>query len=243
MSTNVGANVFADASAILPIDWLAESPAIVDQGSCGTCWAFATSAGIEIQNQITNPSSSPLKFSEQLIVDCNPWRWGCSGGTTSVVVKNWMAPSQVKVALASVYPYVARRNKCNTTITRQQYVPTAQIDYLYSSTNGTSAAYSAALQTGPVVVRVRADTSYWQGYKSGVLNNTACFGTGSWNHAVVIVGQGVDGASSLPYWLVRNSWGSSWGENGYIKLAITESGYGVCGQQYHGWSITMKDLP
>lgn len=140
-----------------------------------------------------------------------------------------MAPKLVKVALASAYPYKATRGTCNTRVKRQPYYPISQTNYFYSATLGTSAAYIAGLAKGPVVVRVRADTSVWQGYSSGVLNNPACYGdSGIWNHAVVIVGTG--NQDGLAYWLIRNSWGQYWGEAGYIKVAITESGYGICGQ-------------
>lgn len=180
-----------------------------------------------------------LKFSEQLIVDCNPWRYGCNGGATSAIVESWMAPSAVRVALASAYPYTATRGRCNTKITRQVYYPTQQVNYMYASTLGASASYIAGLQTGPVVVRVRADTGIWQGYTSGVINNPGCFADSNiWNHAVVIVGTGVQ--DGLSYWLIRNSWGTSWGESGYVKVAITESGYGICGQMVQGWNIRMR---
>jgi C1A family cysteine protease len=60
------------------------------------------------------------------------------------------------------------------------------------------------------------------------------------NHAVVIVGHSIDVNFNLAYWLVRNSWGTGWGEGGYIKIAITESGYGICGDATQGWNIAMK---
>jgi C1A family cysteine protease len=62
------------------------------------------------------------------------------------------------------------------------------------------------------------------------------------NHAVVIVGEGVDATSSLPYWLIRNSWGTNWGEAGYMRLAITDSGYGICGDAIQGWNVAMKQF-
>ena len=60
------------------------------------------------------------------------------------------------------------------------------------------------------------------------------------NHAVVIVGRGFDAASKRDYWLVRNSWGTGWGEKGYIKIAITKIGFGTCGEAIQGWNIAMK---
>ena len=86
----------------------------------------------------------------------------------------------------------------------------------------------AALAKQPLSVLVEADTSPFQQYKSGVLDSTAC-GT-SLDHAVLAVGYGTDSATGLDYWLVKNSWNTWWGENGYIRLAITD-GEGICGVQ------------
>ena len=84
----------------------------------------------------------------------------------------------------------------------------------------------AALQQQPLSVSIEADKLVFQLYKSGVFNNTNC-GT-SLDHAVLVVGNGVENGEE--YWLVKNSWASSWGENGYIKMAIVP-GDGICGVQ------------
>lgn len=87
-------------------------------------------------------------------------------------------------------------------------------------------AHIAALENGPISVAVEADSSVFQFYKSGILSSTAC-GT-NLNHAVNIIGYGSD--SGTLYWLVRNSWGTSWGEAGYFRvLRDTTSGPGICG--------------
>ena len=85
----------------------------------------------------------------------------------------------------------------------------------------------AALAKQPLAVSIEADTRVFQSYSSGVLNNTAC-GT-NLDHAVLTVGWGTD-ASAGDYWLVKNSWGTTWGEKGYIRLAIV-NGAGICGVQ------------
>ena len=84
----------------------------------------------------------------------------------------------------------------------------------------------AALNTQPLAVSIEADKSVFGNYKSGVLNSSKC-GT-SLDHAVLTVGWGTE--SGQDYWLVKNSWGKTWGEAGYIKLAIV-SGKGICGVQ------------
>jgi len=89
----------------------------------------------------------------------------------------------------------------------------------------------AAVNYGPVSVAIEADKLYFQLYSGGVMTGTQC-GT-TLDHGVVVVGSGTDAATNTAYWLVRNSWGSSWGENGYFRLAqeTSSSGAGVCGVQ------------
>lgn len=156
-----------------------------------------------------------------------------------------MAPKAIRVALSSAYPYLATRRTCNTSVTRQPFYPLSQINYLYNDVGnlGNPQVYKDAILKGPIVVRVRADTSQWQNYSSGVLNDPGCYGnSGKWNHAVVIVGVGYDAVANLDYFLIRNSWGKTWGEAGYIRIAMTASGYGICGQHVQGWNITMKTI-
>ena len=86
----------------------------------------------------------------------------------------------------------------------------------------------AALAQQPLAVLVEADTRVFQSYTSGVLDSTAC-GT-SLDHAVLAVGYGTDSDSGLDYWLVKNSWATTWGDNGFIKLARVD-GDGICGVQ------------
>jgi len=82
-----------------------------------------------------------------------------------------------------------------------------------------------AVARQPVAISIDAGHAVFHNYTGGVLDSTAC-GIAT-NHAVSIVGYGTDADSGLEYWLVRNSWGSSWGVDGFIKIAITE-GDGIC---------------
>ena len=86
----------------------------------------------------------------------------------------------------------------------------------------------AALATQPLAVSIEADRSVFQYYTGGVLDSTRC-GT-SLDHAVLVTGWGHDSASGLDYWEVKNSWNTTWGDQGYIKLAIVD-GKGICGVQ------------
>jgi C1A family cysteine protease len=90
----------------------------------------------------------------------------------------------------------------------------------------------AAVQKGPVAVSIEADTSVFQSYSSGILDSTAC---GTYlDHAVLVTGYGVENGKE--FWMVKNSWNTTWGDNGYIKLAIVD-GNGICGVQMEPLSI------
>jgi len=93
----------------------------------------------------------------------------------------------------------------------------------------------AALATQPLAVSIEADKSVFQGYQSGVLDSTKC--GHRLDHAVLAVGWGTDEASGLDYWLVKNSWATTWGDQGYIKLAIVD-GAGICGVQKEPETVT-----
>jgi len=89
-------------------------------------------------------------------------------------------------------------------------------------------ALSTALQTGPVSIAVDANTLAWQFYSGGIVHR----GCGTeLDHGVLLVGQGTEGETD--YWIIKNSWGASWGENGYIRVMreMEKSGPGVCGEQ------------
>lgn len=91
-----------------------------------------------------------------------------------------------------------------------------------------ASALKASIEHQPTSVSVQADKTVFHSYTSGIISGTEC-GT-SLDHAVVAVGYGVE--NGMEYYIVRNSWGSSWGEEGYVRLAI-EDGDGVCGVQIH----------
>lgn len=91
-----------------------------------------------------------------------------------------------------------------------------------------------------MLTQISASSPYFYGYSSGILNNQCCFESKTLNHTVLTVGWGVEGGKS--YWIMRNSWGDGWGEAGYIRITATNTGYGICGNQFENWALTMTNL-
>lgn len=125
--------------------------------------------------------------------------------------------------LESAYPYKGVDGTCKASKTKAKtFVKSYNNVKAYSADQ-----LKAAIAQGPVSVTIEADRSVFQMYTGGVLNTAAC-GT-SLDHAVAAVGYGVE--NGVEYYLVRNSWGTSWGVDGYIKIATQSSGSGICGIQ------------
>ena len=124
--------------------------------------------------------------------------------------------------LESDYPYTARTGSCKASSTKGK----VDVKKIASVQARSVDQLKAAIAAGPTSVTVEADRTVFQAYRSGVLDSTAC-GT-SLDHAITAVGYGTENGKE--YYLVRNSWGASWGDKGYIKIAAVE-GKGICGIQ------------
>jgi len=196
------------------VDWRSKgvvSP-VKDQGGCGSCWAFSSTEAIESAVALATgklPILAPQQF-----VDCvkNPNQCGGTGGcegATQPIAFNYTVP--VGLASESAYPYTGMDGTCNT-----QAKPTAGIKgYVQLALNDWTQLMTAVANVGPVSISAAAEA--WQLYFGGVFNAGAMCGYDI-DHAVMVDGYGVDSASGLGYWLVRNSWGGLWGEGGYIRI-------------------------
>jgi len=206
-----------------PVDWRdagAVTP-VKDQGQCGSCWTFSSTGALEGAHQIM--SGDLLSFSEQQLVDCAKFiAFGCSGGNEATAF-NYLKKHPI-MSEAS-YPYTA----VDTASCLQD--DSAAYDIKVSSfeavTPNSVDALKEALANGPVSVNIEADKLVFQTYTSGVLDSEKC-GT-TIDHAVLAVGWGTD-ATAGDYFIVKNSWNTTWGDAGYIKIAAVD-GVGICGIQ------------
>lgn len=161
-------------------------------------------------------SGKLLKFSEQQLVDCDRNSGGCSGGNEDKAFdyyKNNDAMSE------QAYPYKGRNGQCKAA--RGTGVHSKGHKNIQKNS---PSAMKDALKQGPLSVAIEADKMVFNNYRSGIFDSHSC-GT-NLDHAVGLVGWGT--TKGQDYWIVRNSWGRSWGESGYMRMAI-ESGKGICG--------------
>ncbi len=196
---------------------------IRDQGQCGSCWAFSTVGPLE--SAILRAGEGAKDLSEQYLVSCNVEGWGCNGGWWGHDYHEWkFSPPEVDAGAVyeSAFPYTATDAPC-----AREYGTNEQIaDWVYvgssSSVPATDAIKQAIVDHGPVSAVVCVNTAF-QLYQEGVFNPTQpCRQT---NHAIVLVGWD----DSRGAWRLRNSWGTGWGEDGYMWIAYGKSivGYGA----------------
>ena len=199
-------------------DWvsLGKVNSVQNQGSCGSCWAFSATAALETRYALDRGSLP--KFSEQALVDCGreTGNNGCSGGLMGSAFK-WSA--RHGMASSRDYPYTARNGTCRISSKRVTHVNTS---YSYVQRNNNSELVRAISQS---VISVAIAANRIQLYRGGIFNNWGC-GT-QLNHGVAAVGYGQSGGKM--FYKVRNSWGSGWGEGGYIRMERRSSGTGICG--------------
>ncbi len=204
-------------------DWRTQGiiPEVRDQGFCNGCWSFGTVGAME---PAIKKGGGPLTdLSEQFLISCNKDGWGCDGGLTAnkyhydVLAKN---QTVVGAVLESASPYTASNGSCATdyahpyTLSGWAFITSSEF------TMPTNDQLKNAIYTyGPITAGVCVDDG-WGSYTGGVYASSSNICKGGTNHQIVLVGW--DDATSS--WILRNSWGPNWGENGYMRIAWDPSG-------------------
>jgi len=215
------------------VDWRTKGviTAVKDQGNCGSCWAHSADEAVESFYAIKSGNLQVL--SVQQCTACTYTYNGCDGGWPHDAYVN-AVEARNGLELNSAYPYnIAQAGNCQ--LTNGKAVNAVTDD------SGFTSPVQGQLQnlltnTGPVSVCVSAET--WQTYTGGVMMNC---GAGSVDHCVQAVGYNSDASS--PYWLVRNSWGTSWGIAGYIYLSMTANNGDICHIQEYMTYPTISAVP
>lgn len=211
-----------------PIDYLTESldskfgafswnetdylSPVKNQGKCGSCWAFSTTSALETFMRKGNFTIERL--SEQELVDCSKTNHGCNGGIMHkamdyIIERKGLASEQE-------YPYNATQSMCKLNTTRAlgsnmtEYmftIPESIVDLKYS------------VQQNPVAIAIDANNLFFRFYKDGVIDVPRNVSR-DLNHAVLLVGYDHDEKGM--YWIIQNSWGEQWGDNGFCKVRVKD---------------------
>jgi len=222
---NAGGNIHGEPAdkSTLPtsVDWVASGAVtdVKDQGSCGSCWSFSTTGSLEGAYYL---KYGTLKsFSEQELVSCDTTDAGCNGGWMDTAFE-WVM-SNKGLASEADYPYASGSGTAPSCVSSGYTIDSKVTPTSYTDVASSVIALQSAVAQQPVSIAIQANQLAFQSYSSGVL--TGRCGT-RLDHGVLLVGYGTytDGTD---YWKVKNSWGSSWGMDGYIL--IERSSDDLCG--------------
>ncbi|KAK8741885.1 hypothetical protein OTU49_002444, partial [Cherax quadricarinatus] len=206
-----------DAPRAATVDWRTEGAVtgVKDQGQCGSCWSFSATGSLEAQHYFA--TGKLISLSEQQLVDCAGglyFNQGCNGGWVNQAFKYIRDHGSEK---ETAYPYTAVDGTCKF---NSNNVAATLSSYVTIPEGSESSLESAAASEGPISVAIDASRLSFQLYGSGVYYESKCSST-ELDHAVLVVGYGTE--SGDEYFLVKNSWGTSWGESGYIKMSRNRS--------------------
>jgi len=221
------------ANAPNTYDWrkFSKITPVKNQEQCGSCWAFSATEALEsaymLKNNLTSAQMTPL--SPQQIVDCDNGEDGCSGGEPSGAYDYIMSAGGQQSEAS--YPYQGVEGTCAfnsadifARINTWEYACHVEFeDELRQST----------YNYGPLSICV--DATNWQDYQSGIMTDWQCAWFNLLDHCVQTVGW--DLTATMPYWIVRNSWSTGWGENGFIRL---EYGKNTCGLTFDASYVVPK---
>lgn len=210
----------ASVSAPAAVDWRTKGAVtpVKDQGQCGSCWSFSATGAMEGAYFIKN--GKLLSLSEQELVDCSGsfGNMGCNGGLMDYAFEFAVEDGMCSEAEE---PYHARDAKCD------KCASVATFEGCFDVPSNDEESLMKAVAQQPVSVAIEADHSVFMFYDGGIIDDASC--GESLDHGVLAVGYGEENGKK--FWIVKNSWGAQWGENGYVRIARdeTKKGAGICG--------------
>ncbi|XP_027351576.1 thiol protease aleurain-like isoform X2 [Abrus precatorius] len=219
-ATHKGNHKLTDVVLPLEKDWRKEGivSAVKDQGGCGSCWTFSTTGALEAA--YAQAFGKNISLSEQQLVDCAGRfnNFGCHGGLPSQAFEYIKYNGGLETEEA--YPYTARDGVCKFSA---ENIAVQVLNSVNITLGAEDELKHAVALVRPVSVAFEVVDGF-RHYKKGVYTSNTCGSTSQdVNHAVLAVGYGVE--DGVPYWLIKNSWGEDWGDNGYFKM---EMGKNMC---------------
>jgi len=225
--TNVSEHYHVQGSSLpASVDWRQKGyvNAVKDQGQDGTCYTFATTAALE--GQYMKKTGQLISLSEQQIADCSQ-AYGNMAGNGGAPQYAFDYVKDHGIAYENDYPYIAKDEQCK----KVSVSPVKVSGYTEIAQNDEASLTNAVASVGPIPVAIDASLHSFQFYSSGVYSDSKCSST-RLDHAVTVVGYGTDKPPNWlwkdkNYFIIRNSWGASWGEKGYMRMM--RNGKNFCG--------------
>jgi C1A family cysteine protease len=217
----VNHDVYSSTDIPISFDWRDSGHVtpVKNQAACGSCWAFSAVAGVEAHTSIYKQKT--VSLSEQELVDC-AWLWACFGCGGGEVNRAFGYIKKNGLRSESKYPYVAHNQFCKNfgqTITNKTFIS----DWKNVQPMNETRMVDVLFHVGPLNVAVAASSRDFKFYKSGILDKCGI----ELDHAVLVVGYGVENGKE--YFIIKNSWGETFGENGYIRISRNRHMGGTCG--------------